>query len=126
MADKPEPFEGPDWEAARRRAEELAALFSADQVGPEAELAAKGIYAVSVAHGSPETDEAAALIFEVLPRLARECGTLTATRGGNEYTTYLFAGAGADAAAVAFMARVLAVAPRWWRITAMAYCDCDR
>ena len=121
MADKPEPLEGPYWESARRRAEELAAVFAADQVVTEAELAAKGIYPVSVAHGSPETDEAAALIFEVLPRLARECGTLTATRGGNEYTTYLFAGPGADAAAVAFMARVLAVAPRWWRITAMAY-----
>jgi hypothetical protein len=30
MADKPEPLKGPDWEAARRRAEELAAVFAAN------------------------------------------------------------------------------------------------
>ena len=121
MADEPEPFEGPDWEAAKRRAEELAAVFAADPVVTEAELAVRGIHPVSVAHGSPETDEDADLIFEVLPRLARECGTLAGTRGGNEYTTYLFAGPGADADAVTFIARVLAAAPRWWRITTTAY-----
>ena len=104
--------------AARRGA---GRRVRADQVLTEAELAARGIYPVSVAHGSPETGEDAGLIFEVLPRLARECGTLAATRGGNEYTTYLFAGPGAGDAAVAFVARVLAVAPRWWRITATAY-----
>ena len=121
LADKPEPLDGPDWEAARRRAEELAAMFTGHQVITEAELAARGIHPVSVAHGTPETDEDARLIFEELPRLARECGTLTGTRGGGEHTTYLFTGPGADAAAAAFMARVLAVAPRWWRITATAY-----
>ena len=49
MADKLEPLEGPYWESARRRAEELAAVFAADQVVTEAELAAKGIHPVSVA-----------------------------------------------------------------------------
>ena len=48
MADKPEPLDGPDWEAARRRAEELAAMFTGHQVITEAELAARGIHPVSV------------------------------------------------------------------------------
>lgn len=42
-------------------------------------------------------------------------------RGGNDYTTFLFTGPGADAAAAAFIARVLAIAPTWWRITATAH-----
>jgi hypothetical protein len=121
MATEPGPLEGPEWKAARQRAEELAAVFRGHQAITEAELAAQGIHPVSVAHGSPEADEDARLIFEVLPRLAGECGTLAGTRGGNEYTTYLFAGSGADEAAVAFIAQALAIAPRWWRITATAY-----
>jgi hypothetical protein len=113
MTTEPGPYEGPEWEAAKRRAEELAAMFTAHQAVTEAELAAQGIHPVSVAHGSPETNEDADLIFEVLPRLARECGTVAGTRGGGEHTTYLFAGPGADTAVVAFMARALAIAPRW-------------
>jgi hypothetical protein len=51
----------------------------------------------------------------------RECGTQAGYRGGNDYTTFLSTGPGADAAAAAFIARVLAIAPTWWRITATAH-----
>jgi hypothetical protein len=121
MPTEPGSLEGPEWEAARRRAQELAAMFRGHQAVTEAELAAQGIHPVSVAHGTPEADEDAHLIFEILPCLARECGTLAGTRGGNEHTTYLFAGPGADTAAVTFIARALAITPRWWRITATAH-----
>jgi hypothetical protein len=54
---------GPEYEAAVRRAAELAALFSRHQAITEAELAASGIYPVSVVHGYAETDEDAELIY---------------------------------------------------------------
>ncbi len=71
--------------------------------------------------GDAETDQDADLIYGALHRLAGECGTLAGYRGGNDYTTFLFTGPGADAAAAAFIARVLAIAPTWWRITATAH-----
>jgi hypothetical protein len=114
----PEPEKA--YEAARQRAAELAGLFAGHQVVTEAELATRGICPVSIAHGSAETDHDAELIFEVVPRLARGCGTLAGTRGGGEHTTYLFTGPGASTAVAAFTAAVLAVAPRWWRITPTA------
>jgi hypothetical protein len=109
------------YEDAKRRAAELAAVFSGHQVVTEAELAARGIHPVSIAHGCAETDEDAGLIYRELPRLARGCGPLAGTRGGNEHTTYLFTGPGAEAAAAAFTAAVAGIAPRWWRITPTAY-----
>lgn len=113
------------WQAARaeaeRRAAELFATFAEQQAVAEAELAARGIHPVSIAHGDPETPEDANLIFEALPALAGECGTIAGSRGGNDYITYLFAGPGAADAAVTFIARALAIAPRWWRITPTAH-----
>jgi hypothetical protein len=112
----------PEWLAdARRRAAELQALFAGQSAVAEAELAAAGIHPVSIAHGPLEDPAEAALIFETVPALARECGTLSGTRGGNEYSTYLFTGDDAEAAAVAFVAAVLAIAPHWWRITPTAH-----
>ncbi|MGH3158662.1 MAG: hypothetical protein ACRDNF_19085 [Streptosporangiaceae bacterium] len=96
-------------------------MFTRHQVVTEAELATRGIHPVSIAHGSAETDHDADLIFEVVPRLARDCGPLAGTRGGGEHTTYLFTGPGAEASATAFIAAVAEVAPRWWRVTATAW-----
>lgn len=110
-----------DYEAAMRHAAELAEVFGEHQVVTEAELAARGIHPVSIAHGCAETDQDADLIYETVPRLARGCGQLTGTRGGNEHTTYLFTGPTAAAAAAAFIAAVTEVAPRWWRVTATAW-----
>jgi hypothetical protein len=109
------------WDEFRRRAEQLAAVFAGVQAVTEAELAAHGVRPVSVAHGAPGTSEDADLIYGTLHRLAGECGSLAGYRGGNEYTTFLFTGPAADGAAAAFTARALAIAPRWWRITATAY-----
>jgi hypothetical protein len=108
------------WDELRRRAEQMAAVFAGIQAVTEAELAAHGIRPVSVAHGDPETAVDADLISG-LHRLAEECGILAGYRGGGDYTTFLFTGPGADSAAAAFTARALAIAPRWWRITATAH-----
>jgi hypothetical protein len=111
-----------EYEAAKRRAEELAAIFANLQVITEAELAAQGIRPVSVMHGDAETAEDADLIYGALHRLAEECGPLAGYRGGNDYTTFLFTGPGADAAAAEFITRVRAMErPRWWRVTATAH-----
>ncbi len=74
----------PDYrEEARRRAEQLAAVFANHQAIREAELAAQGIHPVSVVHGDAEDAESAELIYGTLQRLAEECGTLAAHVGGN-------------------------------------------
>ncbi|MCW2940849.1 MAG: hypothetical protein JWN00_3834 [Actinomycetia bacterium] len=83
-------------------------------------MATRGIHPVSIAHGDPDGHADAELVFESVPALARESGTLASTRAGNDYTTFLFAGPGAEEAAVAFTAAVLGIAPRWWRITPTA------
>lgn len=121
----PGPDALPDWqtirEQAQRRHDELIAASVGPQAVEEALLAARGIHPVSVAHGDPESDADAKLIYEVLPDLARESGTITATRGGHDYTTYLFAGPDAPDAVAAFIARAIAVAPPRWRITPTAH-----
>lgn len=109
------------YEAAKRRAEQLAAMFANLQAVTEDELAAQGIRPVSVVHGDAETVEDADLIYRVLHHLADECGPLAGYRGGGDYTTFLFTGDGAENAVAAFTARVQAIAPRWWRITATAH-----
>jgi hypothetical protein len=103
-------------EAGRRS----AGLAAGHQAVTDAELAARGIHPASIA-APPETGQDTDLLCKTLPGLAAGCGTRTGTRGGNEHATYLFSGSGADAAAAAFMARVLEVAPRLWRITPTAY-----
>ena len=114
-------MDDPAHEVAKRRAEQLAAMFVNLQVVTEAELAAQGIRPVSVIHGDAETVEDADLIYRVLHRLADECGPLAGYRGGNDYTTFLFSGDGAEDAATAFTTQVQAIAPRSWRITATAH-----
>jgi hypothetical protein len=112
----------PAFEAAKRQAEELAAVFAGDQVVTEAELAIRGIWPVSVVHGDAETAEDADLIYGALHHLAEECGPLAGYRGGNDYTTFLFTGPDAKASAAAFITRAQAMEhPRWWRITATAH-----
>jgi hypothetical protein len=109
------------YEAAKRRAAELAPVFAGHRAVTEAELAARGVHPVSVVHGCAETGEDADLIYRALPALAGECGPLAGTRGGNEFSTFLFTGPGADRAAAGFIAAVLEIAPRWWRVTATAH-----
>ena len=112
----------PAFEAAKRQAQEMAAMFAGLQVVTEAELAIRGIWPVSVVHGDAETAEDADLIYGALHRLAGECGQLAGYRGGNDYTTFLFTGPDAETAAKAFLARAQAMEhPRWWRITATAH-----
>ncbi|GAA4626755.1 hypothetical protein GCM10023196_036280 [Actinoallomurus vinaceus] len=86
----------------------------------EAELAVRGIHPVSVVHGDAVDQETDNLIHRVLPRLAREAGTLAGTQGGNDYTTYLFAGPDAQQAAVRFIAAASEEAESWWKITPTA------
>lgn len=110
-----------EFEQARQQAELLAAILSSTAAVAEAELAASGIRPVSVVHGYAETDQDAQLIYGTLPELARECGTLAASRGGNGYTTFLFTGNDADRAAAEFTARTMEIAASWWRITPTAH-----
>jgi hypothetical protein len=102
--------------AALRKASELEAMFAGPAVVTEAELAARGIFPVTVAHGTPEAPDDEALLRS-LAAIAGECGPLEGLRGGNEHTTYLFSGPAASASAAAFTARVTGAAPAWWRVT---------
>ena len=92
----------------------------------EAEMAMRGEHPVSVVHGDMETDDDAQLIGTLLPRCAGhaafEAGaTIAGTRGGNDYTTYRFAGPGAAKAAADFAgyARNMALITgrTWWNVT---------
>lgn len=96
-------------------------LPGSERVLLEAELAMRGLRAVTVAHGAPETPDEAWAVFETLPALAAESGTVAARTGGAEHTTYLFSGPDAEEAAVAFMIGVHTIAESWWEITPAAY-----
>lgn len=107
-------------------------LAWADQVRREheAELAAGGVHPVAVVHGDPETELDARLHYTDLHQLADEAAArhgarMTGTRGGNDYTTYFFAGSGAAEAALAFQAAAEGLAAehdrRWWNVTLTAY-----
>lgn len=114
------------WEEIRdvalRQVSDLESMFATGiQSVTEAELAAQGIYPVTIAHGHPETEDEYRLVGE-LPELAAECGQLAGIRGGSEHTTYLFTGPAAADTAAAFTAQVTSrTTPRWWRITPTAY-----
>jgi hypothetical protein len=108
-------------EAARRLGRALAAMLANSQAIAAAELAARGIHPVSVAHGEITGPEDAELICGSLPQLAAECGSLAGHQAGSEHTTFFFTGPGADAAASAFIARILVIAPEWWRVTPTAH-----
>ncbi|RCG18226.1 hypothetical protein DQ384_39220 [Sphaerisporangium album] len=101
-------------------AREMMRTMTGNAAVAEAALSARGLRPVSIAHGDAETPEDADLTYKVLPRLARESGTVQSTVGGNDYTTYLFAGPDAEQAAVRFIAAALGVAQSWWRITPTA------
>ena len=98
------------------RMEALARMQAAEEAG----LAARGVCPVSVVHPA-ETAATAAVISDVLPRLAEQAGPFSATRGGNDYTTWFFAGPDAERAAVAFVSAVTAIAPPGWVITPTAH-----
>jgi hypothetical protein len=99
---------------------ELLAALEEIQLTDEAELAAQGIRPVSVVHGDMETSVDEELIGKALPRLAREAGPFSSTRGGNDYTTWYFSGPQAGQSAVRFIASATAIARRWWIITPTA------
>lgn len=107
----------PEIRAAIDRARQFAGLFTINAIVAEAEFAAAGIHPVSVVHGDPETQADAALIHR-LPALADEAGRRAGSRGGNDYTTFLFA---SEQAADGFVAALAALSlPRWWRVTLTA------
>ena len=120
----------PRQEAARRISELLArppadpaalmAVLGSMQILEEAELAAHGIHPVSVVHGEVASADDEALVFCVLPQLAREAGSFTSMRGGIDYMTWFFGGPGAEQAASVFFRRVTAIAPRRWVVTPAA------
>ncbi|MGH3201335.1 MAG: hypothetical protein ACRDP5_04665 [Streptosporangiaceae bacterium] len=104
---------GPGGGAARQVSGFLASLpsgpaapiaaFGQMRSAEEAELAAHGIQPVSVVHPA-ESAAGQALIAGALLRLAREAGPAASIRGGNDWTTGLFAGHGAEQAALTFIA----------------------
>jgi hypothetical protein len=69
---------------------------------------------VTVEHGDVETEEEAGRL-EQLRRLALASGALIATRGGNDYTTWIFRGPAAPAAQRQVLADVERLASTWWR-----------
>jgi hypothetical protein len=116
---------------ARKRAATMTAGFAQQRVIDEAETALRGEYPVSVVHGDPESDCDAELMFGRLPRAAGSCArgagaVMTRTIGGNDYTTFVFTGQGAEAAAAEFARQAAAMGPRWWRVTATLYPDFGR
>ncbi len=115
-----EPMDDIAFEAAQEYVEGMAAVWAEIAAVTEAELAARGIHPVTVAHGEASTDEDVTLVYTSLHRLADRCGTLAGFRGESDYATFLFAGPGADTAADTFIARALEIAPGWWRVTATA------
>ncbi|GAA3843971.1 hypothetical protein GCM10022226_78720 [Sphaerisporangium flaviroseum] len=119
-ADPVTPMTAPEYDAIKERALELVQTLAGDAVTAEAMLATRGIQPVSIMHGDAESEADADLIYRMLPRLAREAGTVHATSGGNDYTTFLFDGDDAEQAAVRFTAAALEVAESWWRITPTA------
>lgn len=110
--------------------EEMLAWADEARRRHETELAAGGVCPVSVVHGDPETELDARLHFTELPRLAEAAAAqhgarMTGTAGGNDYTTWHFAGSEAAGAALAFQAAAEGLAAehgrRWWNVTLSAY-----
>lgn len=95
--------------------ETLMALFLAMQDDLAEEFARTGVIPVTVVHGYMETAEDAAAV-EQLARVAEECGCRS-TRGGSDYTSYLFTGDGAAVTALRFTSRADAMTRPGWKIT---------
>jgi hypothetical protein len=101
---------------AMARAREIAAITALPEETARAELAARGLHPVSVAHGEPESDQAVELICGRLAEAAERLGCRHKS-GGNDATTYLFP---SHDAAVQFLAEVTGFAESWWTVTATA------
>ncbi|MFI7643520.1 hypothetical protein [Nonomuraea sp. NPDC049400] len=94
--------------------------IAARSVVVAAELAVAGLHPVSIVHGDPETEQDAQAIYRTLPDLARSCGSLYSSGGGNDYSVFVFTGDDAAAAAERFIAAAREHARSWWRITPTA------
>ena len=122
----------PDVRAAIERARAIMTAFAQAQAITEAELALNGIHPVCVVHGPMESYQDEELICGTLPELAEQCAReagayVASTIGTSDTTTKLFAGPGAQDAALLFMGRVLALGPPpGWRVTPGAHPRYDR
>jgi hypothetical protein len=104
-------------EHARKQLQYLADILIGPPAVAEAELAAHGLFPVTVLHGHAEKEQDTELIFTWLPQLARQCGVVLSTSSPGSYTTFIFTRARAGEAASAFLCAVEEYAPSWWRVT---------
>jgi hypothetical protein len=101
---------------ALARAREISAILALPEDVARGELASRGLYPVSVAHGELDSDQAVELISRRVAEAAERLGCRHKS-GGNDATTYLFP---SHDAAVQFLAEVTGLAESWWTITATA------
>ena len=101
---------------ALARARDITAILALPEEPAWGELAARGLYPVSVAHCELDSDQAVELISGRMAEAAERLGCRHKS-GGNDATTYLFA---SHDAAVQFLAEVTGFAESWWTITATA------
>jgi hypothetical protein len=106
----------PAVQEAMARAREIAAILALPEETGRAELAARSLYPVAVAHGELDGGEAVELICGRLAEAAARLGCRHQS-GGNDATTYLFP---SHDAAVRFLAEVTGFAESWWTVTATA------
>ena len=102
--------------AAIGRAREIFAILALPEEQARGELAARGLYPVSVAHGELDSDQAVDLISRRAAEAADRIGCRHKSGGGGA-TTYLFP---SHDAAVQFLAEVTGFAESWWTVTAPA------
>ncbi len=67
--------------------------------------------------GSLEDEAESELIHEIFPELALAIGAAPSTLGGNEHTTFVFAGENAREHAAQFETRARELSPNWWYLT---------
>jgi hypothetical protein len=103
-------------DAMSRAAEIFAILALPDEEAARDNLAACGLYPVSVVHGELDSEEAVELITGRVARAAERLGCRH-KQGSNDATTYLFP---SHDAAVDFLAEVTEFAESWWTVTATA------
>jgi hypothetical protein len=101
---------------AMARAREILAVLALTEEQARGELAARGLYPVSVVHGELDSDQAAELVSRRMAEAADRLGCRHKS-GGNDATTYLFP---SHDAAVDFLAEVTGFAESWWTVTATA------
>jgi hypothetical protein len=106
----------PAVQEALARARVISAILAMPEEQARGELAAHGLYPVSVAHGELDSDQAVELISGRMAETAERLGCRHKS-GGNDATTYLFS---SHDAAVQFLAEVTGFAEPWWTVTATA------